>query len=232
MTRFRGSNSRQRSSTVETPTSKTSMSGHTIQVEFTRLYRHCYSHHTPQAKVLLPTGAGLGDATLGDSSHAALGFLNGTVMQFNISDSTWSFFMPSPTTYDGTSPSHDNTYLSSVVAGCPVQRYLTAYHGTCWPKRFYAADLSKCISTNRINSDRTVRADMANGLIAWYPVRLNAGTYSTMFSINETGLQWDTSGTSSFGGWLGMSHHLLRTPCPLLSFTSHILARTDQARFR
>ncbi|KAG7008578.1 hypothetical protein G7Y79_00005g017190 [Physcia stellaris] len=33
----------------------------------------------------------------------------------------------------------------------------------------------------------------------WYPVRLNAGFYSTKFILNETGLQWDAP---SFGGWL------------------------------
>ena len=49
-----------------------------------------------------PTGAGLSDATLGTKDHAVAGFLNGTVQQFNISSFPWSFFLPQPTSYDGT----------------------------------------------------------------------------------------------------------------------------------
>ena len=53
-----------------------------------------------------PTGAGLSDATLGTKDHAVAGFLNGTVQQFNLSSFPWSFFLPQPTSYDGTFPSH------------------------------------------------------------------------------------------------------------------------------
>ena len=136
-------------------------------------------------------------------------------MQFNISNFAWSFFMFPDTTYDGTSRSPDTTHLSRVVVRYPVQRYLIAHHGTCWPKRFLTVNIYKCIITNIAHLHRTIRANMANSLIAWYPVRLNGGTYSTMFSINETGLQWD-SDLSVFGGWLGTSHYLLRNPFPLI----------------
>ncbi|KAL8792085.1 MAG: hypothetical protein Q9195_005340 [Heterodermia aff. obscurata] len=57
------------------------------------------------------TGAGTSDATLGYSNTAVWGFLNGTVMQFNISTFPWSFLMPSDLTYDGTSASHDTTFI-------------------------------------------------------------------------------------------------------------------------
>ena len=73
--------------------------------------------------------------------------------------------------------------------------------------------------------------DMADILIAWYPVRLNGGTYSNMFSINETGLQWGTSDTSSFGGWVGTSHTFPRTPIPIISYTSDMPPKTDPAMF-
>ena len=134
--RLRCSDSRRRSSTVETTIWKISMSSHTIQVEFTRVYSHCYSHHAPKAEILFGTGAGLSDATLGDSTYAVWGFLNATVMQFNITTFPWSFFMPSDTTYDGTSPSLDTALPSRVVVGCPVPRFLIVHHGICWPKRF------------------------------------------------------------------------------------------------
>ena len=98
------------------------MSSHTIQVEFTRVDSHCYSHPAPKAEILFGTGAGLSDATLGDSTYAVWGFLNATVMQFNITTFPWSFFMPSDTTYDGTSPSLDTTLPSRVVVGCPVPK--------------------------------------------------------------------------------------------------------------
>ena len=124
--------------------------------------------------------------------------------------------MPSATTYDGTCPSPDTTHLSGDVVRYPMQRYFTALCGTCWPKRFPAVNSYKCVITNRASLDRTMRAHMANGIIAWYPVRLNAGTYSTTFFVNETGLQWDMSATSVFGGWLGTFHHLLRDPLPLI----------------
>lgn len=208
------------------------MSSHTIQVEFTRVDSYCYSHPAPKAEILFGTGAGFSDATLGDSTYAVWGFLNATVMQFNITTFPWSFFMPSDTTYDGTSPFLDTTLASRVVVGCPVPSFLIVHHRICWPKRFLAVNSYRWIITNRANLERTIRANKADSFIAWYPVRLNAGTYSTMFSINETGLQWDTSASSSFGGWLGTSHPLIRVPFPLYLRPFTYWRNTDQARFR